>query len=110
MQAQVGIWWDDGKTLAVIAHSVHEQSHWGILIDSNLTHVEVWPGIAGQFGYTPDCEYFVIPRGRVLLDPKTLAGWIYHGSSTPLARLTIIAQAFNLASWRARLDMHYEIC
>jgi len=108
-EPKVGIWWDDGRTLAAIPHSPNENSHLGQFIDSNLNHVDEWPKIARQFGKSEHSEYFETPRGRVLLDPKKNLGIIYHGSATSKSRLVEIAKAFELDDWKASIDEHYEI-
>ena len=106
---KIGIWWDEGKHLVALAHSSNVNAFHGRYIDSNLTHVEEWSAIAGQFGKSPDDEYYETPRGRVLLDTKRNIGVVYHGSSTSKSRLAKIAKAFELKEWVAELDDHYEM-
>ena len=108
-QPLVGICWDDGKTLVALAHPITENASRGPLIDSNLNHWEEWPKAATKFGLTRDDEYYVEPRGRVLVRPRTGEGLIYHGTSTPKARLRKIAARYRLSKWKAELDEHYQL-
>jgi hypothetical protein len=109
LDAHIGIWWDDGQTLAAITHSPAENSsRQAGFIDSNLNHVDEWPGVAQKFGKTARDEYFIVPRGRVILHGRTGRGVIYHGTGTSAERLKPIAAAFNLANWKAVVDLHYE--
>ncbi len=107
-ESKVGIWWDDGKTLIAIAHSQHENAYHGRYVDSELNHADKWPKIASKFRMSVESEYFEIPRGRVLFDPKQNRGIIYHGTSTTKDRLAKIAEAFDLTNWVAEIDVHYE--
>lgn len=108
-QPSIGIWWDDGRTLAILAHAVNENASSGPLIDSELNHMEEWSEVAAQFRLTESDEYFGVPRGRTLLDRRTGAGVIYHGNGTTGARLCQIARAFGLARWRAERKKHYDM-
>jgi hypothetical protein len=109
LESYIGIWWDDGKTLAAITHSPAENSsRQADFIDSNLNHVDEWPGVATKFGKTASDEYFSVPRGRVVVHGRTGEGITYHGSATSKDRLQAIAAAFHLTNWKASPDLHYE--
>lgn len=106
----VGIWWDDGTTLAAFAHSINQGvSCLERLIDSNLEHWREWPKVCSKFGKLPSDEYFDVPRGRVIHDAGQGRSVIYHGSATPPERLPMIAKAFGLDEWIAAVDLHYEM-
>jgi hypothetical protein len=105
-----GIWWDNGVKIVVVAHPFAQNSHQtGSLIDSNLTHAVVWPSVAAELGRNAEDEYFVIPRGRVLVDLRLRIGIIVHGPATNRSRLRQIARRFRLISWKAEIDDHYCI-
>lgn len=106
----VGIWWDDGKQIVALTHPpAAADSTADTLIDSHLEHWREWPDVALRLARSADDEYFSVPRGRVLLRSKTGQGMIYHGSSTTLARLELIAAEFKLSDWKAAIDLHYEV-
>lgn len=105
----IGIWWDDGRTIAALAHSPTEKASKGPLIDSDLNHWEAWPEVAAKFGLSSDDEYYDVPRGRVLLRQQTGEGLIYHGNATSKARLRKIATFFRLAKWKAQRNEHYDM-
>jgi hypothetical protein len=109
MQPTIGIWWDDGRTIAALAHAPTENASKGPLIDSDLNHFEEWPKVAARFALTPQDEYYDVPRGRVLLRQKTGEGLIYHGNATSKARLRKIAATFQLSTWKARRNEHYDM-
>ena len=60
-----------------------------------------------QLGASPEDEYFSIPRGRVLYDPRNRKSIIYHGNRTDKTRLALVASEFALKKWDARKDGHY---
>lgn len=104
----VGIWWDNGKIIAAIAHPPTENTtRTGTRLDSNLSHADEWAVAARKLGRTIEDEYFAVPRGRVLLEVDSLTGVILHGPATKPKRLALIAKRFGLAAWRAELDQHY---
>ena len=107
LEPLIGIWWDDGVTLAALAHSPDVSSSGTDRRDSDLQHVKEWPRVAKQFGRSPDDGYETVQRGRVLFDTQTKSGIIYHGSATSKARLKLIAKEFQLTSWKAFGDSHY---
>ena len=105
---RVGIWWDDGKKLVALSHTYTENvSCVAGRIDSNLSHVDQWPEVAGEFNSTAADDYFTIPRGRVLLLADARVGIILHGTATKSSRLRVIARRFDLTHWRAEIDVHY---
>lgn len=105
---RVGIWWDNGKTIVVRAHPCTENAtRTRALVDSNLSHADEWHVVAKRLGRTTDDEYFSVPRGRVLLDVKSMTGIIFHGPATTHPRLALIARRFGLQTWKAELDTHY---
>lgn len=105
---QVGIWWDNGRTIAAIAHATTERTtSTGSRLDSNLSHADEWTKVARKLRRTTDDEYFSVPRGRVLLDLDSLTGIILHGPGTTRKRLALVARRFGLGQWRAELDAHY---
>ena len=106
---RIGIWWDDGTTLVALTHDPTSNASNGLLIDSELNHFEEWDRIAAKFGLTANDEYFEVPRGRVLLDRKTGAGVIYHGTATDSSRLRVIAARFRLTAWTAQRNEHYDM-
>lgn len=104
----VGIWWDDGKTIAVCSHPCTENvTRTRSLLDSNLTHVDQWPAVAKELGRSVTDEYFSVPRGRVLLDVKSMTSIILHGNATTRSRLELIARRFQLRTWKSEMDHHY---
>lgn len=105
----IGIWWDDGQTLVALTHSSSENASVGTLIDSELNHFEEWERIASQFGLSVEDEYFEVPRGRVLLRPRTGEGVIYHGNATTPSRLRKIAARYKLTKWTAQRNEHYDV-
>jgi len=106
----IGIWWCRDRIIAAFPHSQDVNSFRSNFIDSNLNHADEWPKIAKQFGCSKDEEYFIVPRGRVLWDIGKSESVIYHGSSTSLSQLRLIAKHFQLgAQWRAAKDLHYEL-
>lgn len=105
----VGIWWDDGKTLTIFVHPPTENSTGKEWIDSNLSHWREWEHAALRYGMDRDSEYFVIPRGRAIWNPKSETGIIFHGSATDEKRLKVFAKAFGLPRWECRLDEHYTV-
>lgn len=109
-EPHIGIWWIDGKTIAVLSH-LHTQNATRIAsrIDSNLAHVDEWPRVAAMFGCTANDEYFEIARGRVLWDTKLQCGIIIHGPSINQQCLESIASRFHLGKkWKAEQDVHYS--
>jgi hypothetical protein len=105
----IGIWWDDGKRRAVLAHPLDENATGDVLVDSNLGHIHEWPKISKTFGKSKRDEYFSVPRGRVIYDRRKKRGIIYHGPSTSPGRLKEIAAEFHLEKWVACLDEHYSM-
>jgi hypothetical protein len=105
----VGIWWDDGEQIVALSHPpVVTGPTPGGFIDSHLEHWREWSDVALRLIRSADDEYFCIPRGRVLIRPRTAEGMIYHGSATTPARLELIAAEFKLEKWKAAIDLHYE--
>ena len=105
---RVGIWWDNGKIIAAIAHPPTENTtRTGTRLDSNLSHADEWTKVARKLGRTTEDEYFSVPRGRVLLEVDSQTGVILHGPATKPQRLALIAKRFALVKWRAELDQHY---
>ena len=108
MEPGIGIWWDNGVEIAALVHSISENSSCsGPRIDSDLSHADDWPRVAGKLGRSVDDEYFCVPRGRVQLDVRSNSGIILHGPATDRRRLELIAKRFGLETWRAELDTHY---
>ena len=103
----IGIWWADGSRIVAILQSPTETTGRSSLRDSDLNHFEEWTSIAHHFQKTPDEEYFVVPRGRVLLDAKRETGIIYHGNSTQNSQIERIAAMFGYTTWEGRIDDHY---
>lgn len=103
----IGIWWDDGVRIVAILERPTGEPGTLSLVDSDLLHVCEWPTIAHYFNESPDTEYYVVPRGRVLFDLDRQRGIIYHGNATTKARLRKIAARFGLVDWESRLDDHY---
>jgi hypothetical protein len=103
----IGIWWDNGRQ--IIAFTVLSGSPDPVtgLCDSDDSHNDCWPEAAMQLGASPDDEYFSIPRGRVLYDPKNRTSIIYHGNRTDETRLALVATKFDLKKWEAKKDGHY---
>lgn len=107
--AKIGIWWDGGGRIAALAHPCDENAtQIAGRIDSNLAHADEWPQVARRFGLSAHDEYFVVPRGRVLIDARTGNGIILHGNATDQERLSQIAEQFELSEWRAEFDAHYS--
>lgn len=106
-QPNIGIWWDDGKTIASFMHRPLKPERITGLCDSDYNHNDLWPDAACQLGIGPHVEYFSIPRGRVLWDPNKRQSIIYHGNATSSDRLKIIAKEFGLSKWISERDVHY---
>lgn len=107
---KVGIWWDDGQRLVALTHPTSENAtRIAGRIDSNLAHVDEWPNVAERLGRAAHEEYFVVPRGRVVLDARTGKGIIFHGNGTTPERLSLIAEHYALDVWQAELDAHYSV-
>lgn len=104
---RVGIWWDNGKIIAIVHPITENTARTGSRLDSNLSHADEWAGVARKLGRTTDDEYFSVPRGRVLLEIDGLTGIILHGPATKPNRRALIARRFGLAKWRSELDQHY---
>lgn len=79
----------------------------GPLLDTNLSHDEVWPVVRPLLDCPEETEYFDIPRGRILYDAWEQRGVIYHGNATPREALERLAEVFGLPDWEDRLDEHY---
>ncbi len=106
----IGIWWDNGQTLAAQGQPPAERSTViAGYFDSDLAHVDQWKDVAARFGKSPREEYFTVPRGRVVLSKRTGESVIYHGSATTPERLQAIAAEFQLVVWKAAIDPHYQI-
>jgi hypothetical protein len=103
----IGIWWDNGLQTVAITHPVDQNSTGRMLVDSNHSHSESWPEVCRRLGHSPDVEYFMVPRGRVLFHSATGRGLIYHGQATTPERLAAVARVFHLTSWSSQLDDHY---
>jgi len=103
----IGIWWDNQDRIVAILQQLNDASGGTSLLDSDFSHADEWPRIAHHFGETPEVEYFVIPRGRVLFDQDQGIGILYHGNATGENRLREIAARFGLAVWKAQMDEHY---
>lgn len=103
----IGIWWADRNRIVAILQRPNRATDRTSLLDSDFSHADEWPGIAHHFGKTPDVDYFVIPRGRILFDRDQGIGILYHGNFTEGNRLQEIATLFGFAVWKAQLDDHY---
>ena len=108
-QPNIGIWWDDGTRIVSFKQSPRKPDKYTGLCDSDDNHNDLWPEVAMQLGVGPDDEYFSIPRGRVLWDPKKKISLIYHGNATSSDRLRKIAEEFGLTKWISRRDIHYAM-
>lgn len=108
-QLNIGIWWDDGTRIVLFKQSPRKPDKYTGLCDSDDNHNDLWPEVAMQLGVGPDDEYFSVPRGRVLWDPKTKISVIYHGNATSAERLEKIAEEFGLTNWISRRDIHYSM-
>ena len=110
MTPLLGIWWDDGVTCAALTESPDDLG--GLpgrgLLDSEMGHVHEWDRVARRFNRSPDSEYFLVPRGRVLLRPDG-GGLILHGNGTPPDRLAVVAAEFGLTAWTTQTDDHYAV-
>ena len=103
----IGIWWESRDRIVAILQQPNDASGESSLLDSDFSHADEWPSIAHYFDETPEVEYFVIPRGRVLFDRDQGIGILYHGNATEKNRLREIAARFKLDVWEARTDEHY---
>ena len=107
-EPEVGIWWDDGKKLVVLSNPVSTAERTSRWLNGSWDHWRAWPAIASVYDRTDEDEYCSVPRGRVVYDVKNQLPVIYHGTATTPGRLKRIAAQFNLESWQASLDEHYE--
>ncbi len=103
----IGIWWADQDRIVAILQRPNDASGGSSLLDSDFSHADEWPPIAHYFNQTPEVDYFVIPRGRVLFDRDQEVGILYHGNATGENRLQEIAARFRLDFWKAQIDEHY---
>jgi len=103
----VGIWWHNGNRLVGYAQLVSEIEGSGSLIDSNLTHANVWNIARRELSCPSEREYFAIPRGRVLWHTVRGLGILYHGNATSTETLRELARLFGLPQWEGHLDDHY---
>ncbi len=78
----IGIWWDNGEAIVAIKHPVDVNLTGTELVDSNHSHADEWINACQQLKLSPEIEYFVIPRGRVLYRPQDDCGLIYLTNST----------------------------
>lgn len=108
-QPRIGIWWDNGKTIASFLHLPQKPERETGLCDSEYNHNDLWPDAALQFGIVPDAEYFSVPRGRVFWDAQKRQSIIYHGNATTKDRLKMISKAFGLSKWISKQDIHYAM-
>jgi len=83
------------------------------LLDSPLTHIEVWrddPSLRAEFPELRDREYDSVPRGRVLWDERAQQAIVYMDASlfSDGNKAQIIA-FFDLTDCaiRWRTDLHY---
>lgn len=107
-EPRIGIWWDNGVTIVAFSHSAFENAtRTGQLLDSNYNHSDKWKTAAKRLNKSQADEYFVVPRGRVLLNRRSKEGIVLHGPATTEDRLMRIADEFNLSKWRAEIDSHY---
>lgn len=109
--ACVGIWWHFGPRLLVILERAQRAVHGTHLIDSALNHADEWDDVVitahEWFSGQPQLEYFMVPRGRCLLNATTGTGLIYHGNETPRPMLVEIARQYGFRKFEARQDDHY---
>jgi hypothetical protein len=104
---KIGIWWDNGKKIASFPVPAGQPDAVVGICDSEDSHIDRWPEVAIQLGAYPVDEYYSIPRGRVMYDTIRNVSIIYHGNQTDAARLSLIAEEFELVNWVAHLDDHY---
>lgn len=107
MKPQIGIWWDNGAIIVSFPVSAHIPDPVTGLCDSEDSHNDCWPEAAMRFQAEQDDEYFSVPRGRVLYDPRRKKSIIYHGNRTAKSRLPLIAAEFALKHWESLQDVHY---
>lgn len=103
----VGIWWAEGKRIAVMLQPADEVRTSEPYVDSDLEHWREWPKVCHHFGRSKADNYYDVPRGRVLLDRKTGRGIIYHGNETSSVTHAQIAKLYALTQWDTHLDEHY---
>ena len=105
----VGIWWHNGQQLVGFAQPIVAVQEPRTLIDSDLSHADVWDMARRRLSCPSDVEYFTIPRGRVLWHTDREMGILYHGNATQAGVLSLVAKLFGLPRWEARIDEHYLI-
>jgi hypothetical protein len=103
----VGIWWASERKLVGLTQPAEAAEISGDFLDSPLQHIKEWSKVAAEFGYRAKDEYFLVPRGRVLLRAKSRHGVIYHGNATNTETLATIARVFGLNEWTCSRDEHY---
>ena len=108
-QPNIGIWWDNGRTIASFMHLPKKSERETGLCDSEYNHNDLWPDAALQLRERSEAEYFSVPRGRVLWDPQKKVSIIYHGNATNTDRLKKIAEKFGLKKWISQQDIHYAM-
>ncbi len=102
----IGIWWDDGKTIVSFKQSTGKPERITGLCDSDYNHADFWATAAALFKRRTNDDYFGIPRGRVLWNPRKKLAINYHGNATDRSRLELIAVEFGLVQWIAVADLH----
>ncbi len=107
MKPQVGIWWDNGQVIVAFPVAAGSPDRATGMCDSDDSHNDCWPEAAMRFRAGQGDEYFSVPRGRVLYDPRRQKSIIYHGNHTTAVRLPLIATEFALENWESRQDGHY---
>ncbi len=103
----IGIWWDNGTEVVAFPVKETRPDPMTGLCDSDDSHDDRWSEAAARLGVAKQDEYFSVPRGRVLYDPRAKRHIIYHGNQTTGARLTQIAEVFCLETWIGLVDSHY---
>jgi len=93
--AEIGTWFDDGET-------IRTQKQTAISGERRDGVIECYFAAADEHrSETGFC-------GRVALDAASWQGIIYHSRKFPAQRLTVVAEAFHLRSWRAVHDPVYD--
>jgi hypothetical protein len=105
----VGIWWHQPTQLIAFLQPIAHGNNALPVVDSELTHDDLWPIARTEFGSPAEIEYFEIPRGRVLWNKHSLSGVIYHGNETSPKVLKVLAELFGMSRWQSRLDVHYLV-
>ncbi|HWL08238.1 MAG TPA: hypothetical protein VNQ76_07535 [Planctomicrobium sp.] len=103
----VGIWWHHRRRIVAFLEPVRETGEPDRLIDSEMTHNDLWR-IARKFlKCSMRREYYEIPRGRTLWSTEQQMGRLYHGNGTTENIRDQLQEIYRLPRRADQQDSHY---